>query len=105
MFPVRGKTGRRPDLANKDHVIVVEAGETLKAYPLADIMRAPQNTILDRINDISLAVSLDRKSGSVDVQTVDDAGNPIEATTSLRRAYTFWFVWDAMYPRGKVYQP
>jgi hypothetical protein len=105
MFPVHGKTGRRPDLANKDRVVMVTVGGAVKAYPTADIMRAPQNVIVDRLGGISMAVVLNKQSGSVDVLALDDSGNPIQGTTPVQRAYTFWFVWDAMYPTGEVYQP
>ena len=36
---------------------------------------------------------------------VDDAGNPLEDAPAIRRAYSFWFAWDAMHPQVAVYQP
>ena len=105
MFPITGRSGRRPDLANKDRVMVVEVGGFTKAYPLADLLRAPSNAITDNLGGRPVAVTLDRGSGLVDVVPVDEEGNPVQSSLPIKRAYTFWFAWDATHPAGEVYQP
>jgi hypothetical protein len=41
----------------------------------------------------------------VDVVPVDEEGNPVQHSFPIKRAYTFWFAWDATHPTGEVYQP
>lgn len=105
IFPITGRSGRRPDLANKDRVVVVEASGATKAYPVADLLRAPNNVIMDDLGGRAVAVALDRGSGLVDVVPVDEEGNPVQHSFPIKRAYTFWFAWDATHPKGEVYQP
>lgn len=97
MMPVENQTDRRPDLRNKDRVLVVAVGRAMKAYPLADLKAQKDGRLLDEVGGQGVALEWDEASGGVNVRMAQGASGP------LRRAYCYWFAWDAHYPVGAVY--
>jgi hypothetical protein len=47
MFPVLRRTERRPDLKNKDKIIVLVSDDMQKAYPVMDILESNGGLIED----------------------------------------------------------
>ena len=97
MMPVPERSGRRPDLLNKELTLILQIGELVKAYPFSDIRSAHGEAIDDMLGRHRLRLSLDKASGQITVVAPDEPDLPII------RSYCYWFVWDAYYPEGKVY--
>lgn len=102
MFPVANRTDRRPDLRDKDMVLVVMIGDQMKAYPYADLKADTDHLIEDDLGGLGLRIEYQAGSGRVDVETVTLPG---EKPVSVQKAYMFWFTYDSNYPQGQVYNP
>lgn len=100
MFPVSGRTDRRPDLGNKDMVLVLNLADRLKAYPYADLQADVDRVIDDRVAGAPIRIYFDPKSGRADVETLDAEK---KGRTPISKTYMFWFIYDASYPGGEVY--
>lgn len=98
MMPVGERSGRRPDLKNKDEVLIVQAGESFKAYPIVDFRAREGGRLTDEMAGHRLELAWDAASGRVSVQAEDEPDLP------LARAYSYWFAWDAYHPAGAVYE-
>jgi hypothetical protein len=98
MFPVTGRMGRRPDLKNKDQVLVLEVGGSLKAYPYADLARDTDGVIEDEVGGAALTLRYHPESRRVDVEQ-PGGGAPVKRSTM------FWFAYDVFYPHSPVYSP
>lgn len=102
MFPVVGRTYRRPDLKNKDRIVLVSLGSKQKAYAVPDIMQATGRTVEDTLGDMK--IRLQGSPDSRDIQ-VEPVAGPNAALPSLKRAYMFWFAFDAFYSAAELYRP
>jgi hypothetical protein len=100
MFPVTGQTNRRPDLADKDLLVVLAVGNQLKGYPYKDLEAAGEEGITDRLGDTLLHLRLHPIGRFVEVDRLEGA-NPVP----IRRSTMFWFIYDAIHPSSEVYHP
>lgn len=102
MFPVKSRTSRRPDLKDKDMVLVVMVGDQMKAYPYADLKSDADHLVEDNVGSVALRIEYQAGSGGVHVETVTlPGGKPV----SVQKAYMFWFTYDSHYPQGVIYNP
>jgi hypothetical protein len=92
MFPVDRKDTR---LNPKDRIVAVKLGETVKAYPISEIQRAPGGVVRDTIDDQTIVLESDEQTGSVRVA---------EAPNEALVVHTFWFAWVAFQPQTEVYR-
>lgn len=92
MFPVERADTR---LSPKDRIVAVKLGETVKAYPISEIQRAPGGVVRDTIDGQTIVLESDEQTGSVRV-----AEAPDEALV----VHTFWFAWVAFQPQTEVYR-
>lgn len=102
MFPVANRTERRPDLRDKDMVLVVTVGDQMKAYPYADLRTDEDHLVEDDLGGMTLRMEYLAASGKVDVEAVNRPG---VKPTPVQKAYMFWFAYDSHYPQGLVYSP
>ncbi len=91
-FPVANQNSRYHP---KEMVIGVVQGETVKAWPFAELAKAGQ-AVVDTLGSEAVTVifNAEARSGRV----VDANGEEIPSTTG------FWFAWMAFYPQSEVYQ-
>jgi hypothetical protein len=91
-FPVANQNSRYHP---KEMVIGVVQGETVKAWPFAELAKADQ-AVADTLGSEAVTVifNAEARSGRV----VDANGEEIPSTTG------FWFAWMAFYPQSEVYQ-
>ncbi len=91
-FPVTREDSRFP---RKAPVVGVRLGETVRAYPLSEIRKAPGGLVRDTINGERLVLQADPELGSVRV---------VEAPAGAMVIHTFWFAWAAFYPETEMYE-
>lgn len=103
MFHVSGRTGRRPELTNKDQIVLISVADAQKAYVYSDILNSPDQRIIDKIGDITLHVSYDQSTNFLNVKAFDSLGESI-SSNDIKRTYMFWFAFDAFYPDVAVYK-
>lgn len=101
MFPARLKVKRPGRFKFKEPMVLVQAGETYKAYAVGDVEKAAgQDGILeDVVGGRRLRLVYLPKGHTVRVEAVDGdpEGPPV--------AYTFWFALSAMMPDVEIYEP
>ena len=90
-FPVTGEDARLP---RKAPVVGVRLGETVRAYSLSEIRKAPGGLVRDTIDGEAIVLQSDPESGSVRV---------VEAPAGAMVIHTFWFAWAAFYPETEMY--
>ena len=95
VFPVKGGADRRPDLRNKDKVLVLTANKEMRAYAIRDLASDPDHAIEDELAGTAVRIVYDPETGGVEVEGA--------ANSPVRRAYMFWFIYNAMYPEGDIY--
>ncbi len=91
-FPVDYEDTR---LKPKDRIVAVKLGETVKAYPISEIQRAPGGILRDTIDGETIVLESDDQTGSVRVAEVPD---------QALVAHTFWFAWVVFQPQTEVYR-
>ena len=91
-FPVSREDSRLP---RKAPVVGVRLGETVRAYPVSEIRKAPGGLVRDTIDGEPIVLHADPESGSVRV---------VEAPAEAMVIHTFWFAWAAFYPETEVYE-
>lgn len=84
MFPVSRKDDRMP---NKEPIIGIRAGDTTRAYKIADIRKAPGGRVEDLIRDRRVVLEAD-DNGRVSVTKLP---------ASMQAIHTFWFTWAAIH--------
>ncbi|MBD3609948.1 MAG: DUF3179 domain-containing protein [Gammaproteobacteria bacterium] len=91
-FPVSNTSARYHP---KERVIGLTLGEQAKAYPVSELEKKGQTSIIDRFAGQQLTIKYDAASQSASIY--DDKKQPIPSTT------LFWFAWVAFYPDTEVY--
>ena len=100
MFPARLRVPRPKGFMFKEPMVLVQAGERLKAYAVRDVAAAEGGSVVDLIGQQRLRLTYLTKAGTVRVEALDgspEGGIPV--------AYTFWFALSAMMPNVEVYEP
>lgn len=96
MFEVDHEDQRYP---RKSHVIGVQLGDTVRAYPLVEVVAAMKATgrgeMSDRIDGRPLRLAADQDHQSVRI---------IEAPGDAKVVHTFWFAWAAFYPETEIFK-
>ena len=105
VFPVVNRTRGRPDLKNKDQVMLVMSNGEYKAYALPDIIRSPNQQIEDFIAGVPLQIRLNSETYDVIVQPIQNIHDQGDSSFDIKRSYMFWFAFDAFYPEVELYQP
>lgn len=97
--------GRRPELNFKDRVMMLWVDGKPRAYALTDLAQTLDNSIEEVVNGMHLRISLNSRSGGVAVRQLAPDGGPVKQPARIRRAYAFWFAYDAAYPEGEIHEP
>lgn len=99
MFPVAPAPSEAFGLKNKDKLIVVGAGQEIRAYPVRTIARlaGPDGSLDDTLGGRRIRLTYDRAADSVIAAAMDDKPAPLSVV------YSFWFAWSAMVPDGDVF--
>jgi hypothetical protein len=100
-FPVSRRSGRRRDLRNKDRLVIVRVGESERAYVIRDLLSNRDGVIRDTLAGAEFELTASDKDGPVGLKL--RSPTPAAKTPLPRRAYAYWFAWDATHPRGEVY--
>jgi len=79
----------------KEYVIGVEIDGKFKAYPFAELSKAP-SPLKDRLAGKNYTIHYDAKHRSAEVKG--------ENNTSITTITSFWFAWMAFHPNSEVYQ-
>lgn len=101
MFPVNPRPDRRSDLRNKDRLVVVRIGETMRGYPIRTVARQANERgwIEDSLQDQRVRLIYSGASDAVRVELPE----AVDGQASVM--YTFWFAWYAMHPKSQVFAP
>ena len=99
MFRVRPLRQKPAGFANKEKLVMVQAGGALKAYALKDLASATDGIVEDRIGDAGIRLEYSKKSGSVRVTYTDANSGSGQPPT----AYLFWFALGAILPQAELY--
>ena len=104
-FGAHGKPKRRPDLKNKDPIVVVEAGGERRIYIVRDVAKAAggDRTIEDTLGGVKLRLTYLAEAESLRVEaTGGDSGGE---TPTIHPVYTFWFAWEGLFPGVEIWEP
>lgn len=91
MFPVRYMDGRRDP---KDLVVGIVHGGVAKAYPLAELAKAPR-PLRDTVGGRRFVLHYDPRAAAVTVR--DERGATVPATVA------FWFAWLTFHPGSELF--
>jgi len=91
MFPV---PHTRRELKNKEWIIGVILDGNAKAYPAAQMPKAP---VKDRVGRHEITVSYDSETSQPVV--MNSKGQPVPYIVA------FWFAWQAFYPKTELWKP
>ncbi len=103
MFPVRlPKAQKSLGYRNKDMVVLLDSGETVKAYVLKDLKKAlgGSGVLEDAIGDKHYRIEY--RADSNTVRIVETTGGQDRLAPVV---YTFWFAAVSIYPDLKVFRP
>lgn len=99
IYGVSGPSGRRPELSAKEPMIILAMGEDMCAYAFNDVARAPGRRLNDELAGRPIQLRLDPVNLHVEVRD----RSPAPDAEPIRRAYAFWFAWDAARPDVPCY--
>lgn len=104
-FGSRGAGNRRPDLKNKDRVVVARVGEATRIYVVKDVLKATSQggEFIDELGGLRLRIIAIGDAESLSVEAVDDTRNT-DAHPPLQLAYTFWFAWEDLNPGVEIWK-
>ncbi|MBN1341766.1 MAG: DUF3179 domain-containing protein [Phycisphaerae bacterium] len=101
MFPVSPRPDGRAGLRNKDKLVVVKIGDSMRAYPVRTVARGAgsRGWIEDTLQDKRVRLIHTGASDTVRIEFPD----ALDGHASVM--YTFWFAWYAMHPKSQVFAP
>ncbi len=101
MFPVRPRPDRRMKLKNKDRLVIVKVGDSMRAYPVRTVARlanAPGG-FEDTLNDQHFRLIPVDDAETVRVEFTEPSAGDNAVL------YAFWFAWHAMHPKTEIFRP
>ena len=101
-YGAHGKPERRPDLKNKDKIVVVTAGGEQRIYVVPDVAAAvgSRESVDDTLGGVRLRITYLKEADSLRVEAADAA-----QADSVQIAYTFWFAWEELSPGVELWSP
>ena len=101
MFPVSAGQPRPARFRNKEPMVLVQAGDKLKAYAVRDVAAAAAKNgwVEDTVGRTHLRLTYMEAGDTVRVETLSGEGEQTPV------AYAFWFALSSMLPDVEVYEP
>ncbi len=101
MFPARLRIKRPVRFQFKEPMVLVQAGESFKAYAVTDVAKAAggKSFIEDFVGNQKVRLTYLERGNSVRVEAVDGPPEGVPV------AYTYWFALSAMMPEVEIYEP
>ena len=105
MIATQASSDRRPDLRNKDEVVVATVNGKQRIYVVKDVAEAagPNGSIEDELGGVRLRVTHLEAARSLRIQTAGDDEN--KAGPEVLTAHTFWFGWEEINPGVEIWSP
>ena len=103
IFQIPERTERRPDLNNKDVLLLLWIGGVLRGYALPDLVQSKTGAVEDTFNGDRLRIALDQQTDQVSVHRLAPNPQRLDGQADLQRAYAYWFAVDVAYPEAKVF--
>lgn len=103
-FGTHGGSNRRPDLKNKDRVVVAAIGSSERIYVVKDVLAAAASSgkIIDTLGGVQLQITPLVEADSLRITKIDESDT---GDAELRLAYSFWFAWEDLQPGGEIWKP
>jgi hypothetical protein len=101
MFPAQLRTQRPNRFQFKEPMVLVQAGESFKAYAVTDVAKAAggNSFIEDFVGHQKVRLTYLERGNSVRVEAVDGPPEGVPV------AYTYWFALSALMPEAEIYEP
>lgn len=103
-YGTHGGSNRRPDLKNKDRVVVAEVGQSQRIYVVKDVVAAVADSeeIYDTLGGVRLQIVPLPDARSLKISKLEESDSE---GAELRLAYSFWFAWEDLQPGVEIWEP
>ena len=102
MFPVSASSEDLADYPNKEHVVVVRAGDRIKGYPISEIAEAAgrDGVLTDTLAGVKVRLHYDPTEETVRVT----AAGRVPDGKAFGVGHMFWFAWKSVYPAAPIFR-
>lgn len=99
-YGAHGNPERRPDLKNKDRIVVAEVGDERRIYVVKDVAEATADgrPLRDLLGGVELDISYVADADTVRIK-------PSQGEAEVHLVYSFWFAWEELYPGVDIWSP